>query len=330
MSMDKKGQTKSLKEKTRKLLIILGGVLISLLVLAMAKDFIIKSVISAVATHLTGARIGMRAFSFGIFRQSIRIRDFRMYNPKGFPKGVLVELPRVNVDYDFVSLIKGKAHLKLLEVDLKEIVLVINEEGRLNVDSLKIAQHKDTYKTKPKKPLKIQIDLLNLNIGKIVSKDYSAGPEPQVKAYDINIKKSYRNITSVEHLAVLILTEPMKEAGIKGAAIYGIAAMTVAGIIPVAVVSGFAGRDSSHKDFDVNIKTLFDITREVLKKTASISKEEKDRAIYADVSGARVTVKFEKIASNTTRLTVSARKYMLPKPEIANGILYEITERLRK
>jgi membrane protein implicated in regulation of membrane protease activity len=317
----------------KKIIIIATIIIIALFIASLIKDQIIKSAVSVLATQVTGARVDINGFSLGVLKQSVRISGFKMYNPKGFSDGILMDLPKVAVDYDLISLLKGKLHLRLAEVDLKEIALENNKEGKLNVDSLKIAQQQEAKAAKEKKAAKqmpMQIDVLNLQMGRIVLRDYTAGKEPSVKVYDINLKKSYNNITSASQLAALILTEPMKHAGIKGAGIYGAALLTGVGVVPVAIVSALAGKDSVQQNLNIPIDNLYDISLRVLKRIGKVTKEDKAGGIIdAEVNGVSATLKLKKESPKNTQITISARKYMLPKPEVASGILYQITQDLK-
>ena len=317
----------------KKIVIILLVIIVGLFFLGFIKDQIIKSVVSAVATKLTGARVSIGSFSLGIFHQSVRIREFKMYNPEGFPEGILLYSPGISVSCDLFSLLSGKLHLTLVDVDLKEIGLEKNKEGRLNVDSLRIVQQgqgRESGEKKAARPLAMRIDLLNLQMGRIVYKDYSAGKEPITRVYDINLKKSYKNITSGEQLAALILTEPMKQAGIRGAEIYGVSMLAGVAVMPVAIVATFAGKDSVSQRLEISFGSLYEISLKVLTQSGEVNKEERDRGIItALVDGASLIIKLKKLSPQATQITISARKYMLPKPEIASGVLYKISEQLK-
>ena len=45
--------------------------------------------------------------------------------------------------------------------------------------------------------------------------------------------------------------------------------------------------------------------------------------------GADVLIKLENTPARKIKVVVSARQYMLPKPEIAGGVLYQIGEKLK-
>jgi len=294
------------------------------------KDQIIKSAITVIATQVTGTPVHIDGFSLGIFNQSVRISGFKIYNPKGFSKAILVDLPEINVKYDLDALFKKKLHLVSVVIEIKEIGLEKNKEGKLNVDELRVVKQGEKHESKPSEQMPMQIDVLTLSMGRIVSKDYTVAGEPVVKVYDINMRKSYKNITSAQQLAALILAEPMKAAGIQGAAIYGAVMLTGVAVLPVAVALTLIGRDSVQQDFIATFNNVFEETLKVLKRQGKITKEDKIRGIISvTINSAQINVKIIKKAGNKTQVVVSARKYLLPKPEIAGGVLYRISEKLK-
>jgi uncharacterized protein involved in outer membrane biogenesis len=308
----------------KKFLIILGIVVCSLACIAFIKDQIIKSVVTVVASNITGAPVHMDGFSMNIFSSTIRITGFEMYNPNGFPEGLLVSCPKINIIYDRSSLFTQKPHFLLVEVELKEMVLTKNKEGKLNVDSLKIVQQ-----AKSSVPVPMKIDLLNLSIGKIVYKDYTTGTQPSVRVYDVNRHKSYKSIPTAQQLAVLVLSEPMKAAAIKNAEIYGVAMLAGVAVLPVAVVATFIGKDSVQQTIDASFEHTYEISLEVVKSMGTITKEdESNGVIKADIHGSAVALILRKAADNKAEITISARKYMLPQLDIAGGVLYQILDKL--
>lgn len=294
------------------------------------KDQILKSVVTVVATGVTGAPVHVDGFSLGIFNQHVRISGFKIYNPEGFSKSILVDLSKINVEYDLGALLKKKLHLANAEVELKEMELEKNKEGELNVDALKVVKQERKQEARSSGQMPMQIDMIKLGIGRIVFKDYSAGKEPVVKVYDINIHKSYKNITSAQQLAALILAEPMKAAGIQGAEIYGVAMLAGVAVLPVAIAARFAGKDSVQQEFAAAFDDVYTVSLTVLKQMGRVTREDKlEGIINADISSAQATLKIKKKSGNKTEVIVSARKYFFPKPEIAGGVLYEISEKFK-
>ncbi len=318
--------------KKKIILILLSFVVI--VVFSIARDFIIKNIVTVVATNLTGAPTHIGGFSLSIIKQSIRISDFKMYNPKEFPRDILVDIPNIGVTCNMGALLKGKIHFKQMDIDLKELGLAKNKQGKLNVDSLKIVEDqksaKDKGVKKPAKELAIQMDVVNLSMGRLVNKDYSAEGQPIIKVYDINLKKSYKNITSAQQLAVLIMSEPLKAAGIKGAKIYGAMLLTGVAVLPVAAAFTFAGKDYAEGDFNVSWDQAYESGIKQLERAGKIkSGNQQNGVISANVNGAGITLRLKKIKDNKTHIIVSARKFGLPQVETAAGILYRLSEELK-
>jgi len=309
-------------------------VLVAIFLLGITKDIIIKSVITIVASKVTGAPVHIDSFSMGIFNQTVKISGLKIYNPQGFSRGILINVATANVTYDLGALLKKKIHLAKVEFDLKEMDLEKNKGGKLNVDSLKVAKREDGGKGKetgkPAKQLPLSIDMFRLDMGKLIYKDFSLGKEPSVQVYDINIHKVYKNITSAQQLAALIMSEPMKAAGIQGAKIYGAAILTGVAVLPVAAVLTFAGKDSVKQEFNSGLDAVYKVSLAILKQMGNVNKEDKaGMVISAKVNSADVTIKLRKISNNKTEVTISARKYFIPKPEIAGGVLYKISEKIK-
>ncbi len=184
----------------KKILIIIGLIIVVLIGFSILRDQLIKSAISFVGSNVLGARMELGGFSLGIMTQSAKLSGFKIYNPAGFPPGILLDMPKVSVDLDMLSILKGKLHIQSAVVDLREVDIVKNKDGQLNVDSLKVAQQgkkPEAEKSKPDKAGKVmplQIDTMTLSIGSVLVKDYSKEGEPSIEAYDVGIKdKTYKN-----------------------------------------------------------------------------------------------------------------------------------------
>lgn len=320
---------------------VIAVVVIIFFVLGVIKNLVVKTILTSGASHVMGTKVHIDGFAFGVFKQAVRIKGFKVYNPKGFPKGVLVDLREVSVEYDLPAILKGKLHLPLIAIDLKEMVIVKNEDGKLNVDSLKIAQQKvkpDKEKVREKKGKKdstkqmaIQIDEARLNLGKVIVKDYSKGEAPIILAYDIGVKdKLYKDIKSAEQFAALIMVEAMGPVGMKGAAIYGAATILGVGFLPAGIAGVLIGKDSSIAEYEVSRSKAYNETVGLIKKIGEIVKEERDAySIKAKVYGSDITIEIAEKERRKTEIRIKARQFMLPKPEIAEGIMYQISEILR-
>ena len=315
------------------IIIIILAVLIGL---GIVKDQVIKAAVQIGVSRVLGTNVRVGGFSFGILRQSVRVKALKVDNPKGFPGGSMLDITEVGVDYDLPALLGGKLHFPLVLLDLNEMVVVKNPDGALNVDALKVAERKETTPAaKPEKasqPLSLKIDVLRLNVSKVIYKDYTQGKEPLVQVFDVNLKdKTYKDIQSAQQLAALVMVEAMKPTAIKGAKIYGVAAILCAGFLPVGIAGTLLGKDSGKVEFPVSFDRAYQAALDVLGKNGTIfSTDKTEGLIKADVNGHNVTAKIAKLDQGRMEIVIAARKLLIPRPEVARGILYQIQEELNK
>ena len=196
----------------KKLLVIIIGVLAVLIVLSFLKDVIVKTSVEKGVGLVTGLRLNIRSMNVSILRTLVGIKNLRLFNPEGFKDEIMLDMPEIYVDYNLPEIIKGKIHLEEMRLDLREFVVVKNEEGKLNLDSLKVVQAQKEGKKPAEKEAKmpeIQIDSFELKIGKVVYKDYSRGGAPSVKEFSLNLDEKYENITDPYALVSLIVVKSL-------------------------------------------------------------------------------------------------------------------------
>jgi len=309
----------------KKFLIWLGIVVISLACITIFYNLIIKSVLTTVASRITGAPVHMDGFQLNILSSTIHISGFKIYNPSGFPEGILVSCPKIKVIYDRATLFRQKRHFLLVDIELKELQLTKNKVGKLNVDSLKIVQQ-----SKSSAPIPMQIDLLTLSIGKIVYKDCTIGTESGMRVYDVNRHKSYKGILTAQQLALLVLAEPIKSAAIKNADICGVALVKGVAVLPVAVAETFIGKDSLQQTIDASFEHVYEISLQGIKRIGTVTEHDASGGVIkANINGATVALMLSKGIDNKTKITISARKYLLPQLDIAAWVLYQIIDTLQ-
>ncbi|MCK4852277.1 MAG: hypothetical protein KAS86_04100 [Candidatus Omnitrophica bacterium] len=192
---------------------LIVAVLAIVLVLSVAKNTIARISVERGVRLVTGLSLKMKSLDIGIIRTLIDINDLRLFNPPGYEDRVMLDMPEIFVDYDLPAIIRGRIHLEKVRINLKEFVVVKNDKGELNLDSLKSVQQqkkaeKPAARKKGKAP-EIQIDVLELKIGKVIYKDYSAGGKPAVKEFDINIDEKFRNIDDPNKLISLIVVKAL-------------------------------------------------------------------------------------------------------------------------
>ncbi|MFC1590557.1 hypothetical protein ACFL42_03605 [Candidatus Omnitrophota bacterium] len=198
-----------------KILKIVIGIIIVVLVLSFFKDVIIKTSVEKGVQVVTGLKLRIQGFKVGIINTLVGIKGLQLFNPAGFKDRVMLDMPEIYVDYDLPAALKGKVHLSEMRINMKELVVVKNEKGELNLDSLRVvqAEKKGAGQKMKGAPMgaipEIQIDKLSLKIGKAIYKDYSKGGKPSVQEFDVNLDETYTNITNPYKLFSLILVKTL-------------------------------------------------------------------------------------------------------------------------
>jgi hypothetical protein len=196
----------------KKLLVIAVGVIAILIVLSFVKDIVIKTSVEKGVEVVSGLRLNIRNLNVGIIRTLVGIKGLKLYNPSGFRDRTMLDMPEIYVDYNLPAIMKGKVHLNEMRINMQEFSVVKNERGQLNLDSLKVVQAQKEGTSPEEKEAKVpemQIDDLELKIGKVVYKDYSGGGEPLVKEFNLNIDERYQNITDPYSLISLIVVKAL-------------------------------------------------------------------------------------------------------------------------
>lgn len=313
----------------KKIGIILIVVILSLVVF---KDFFIQCAISQVGASVLGAPVKVGSFAWDLINQKIQIRDLRVFNPPGFPSQPLIDIPAVDVNYDLPSLMKGNLHFPYINVDLKEMVLVKNAQGQLNVDALKVSQkstgQSSAQSSQPMRPL--SIDVMKLSLERTVYIDYTHADQPIVKVFDVGFKdKTFKNIKSVQQLSIVILTQGMGPTAIKSAAIYGVATILGASFFPVGIVAVLIGKDGAQEDYTTSFDYVYDTAVGLLQEVQEFVKGDRSRGlIKGNIDGGDLTVKIEQVGDKV-HVSASCRKMMIPHHEIASGFIYQLSARLK-
>ena len=182
---------------------------------------IIKTSVTTGVKAMTGLKLSIRSMNVGVFKSLIGINELQLYNPSGFEDDLMMDLPEIYVDYNLGAIMGGKAHLEEVRLNLKEFIVVKNDAGELNLDSLRVvketegeeAEKDDGKKEKTEMP-DIQIDLLALKIDRVIYKDYSKGAAPKVQEFNVHIDERYENITDPQSFVRLIIVKALKNTTI--------------------------------------------------------------------------------------------------------------------
>lgn len=311
---------------------IVIGFIAVLFLLTIAKDFLIKTAIELSAPKIIGAKIEIGSFSLGLLSHKIHIKDFKLYNPPNFPDQVFIDAPEIAVEADIGELLKGRMHFPLVIFNLKQALIFKNKEGKLNIDSLKIIEEqKEANKGKPTKLPVFKIDTLKLNIGKVIFEDYTHAPPVVIEGYDVSIKdKTLHNVDGIPKLVAAILVEALKPTAIRSAGLLAAQTLLGVGFLPAMAIGVVVAQDDVKEDLHYSFSRVYDESLKLVKEIGTLKKADaKEGQIFAKIYGADVVIQVQDKGWSKSSVSIKARKYLLARLEIANGILFQLKQRLK-
>ena len=309
---------------------ILSVLALIVIVSILSLNTILKFAFTGAASYSVGAPVKVDSLDLRISKGKITIKGFKIMNPKGFSRGILADVPLIDIEFGKDVFVNNALHFTRIEVVVKGVSVIKNKDQKLNINELRPSQDVEDQ-------TKMLIDTLVLSADKAVFMDYTAGSVPTVKVFNINIKENtYTNITSAEQLSAKIIAEIIGKTTIRGAAVYGAAALAgVTLTAPIAVPLGAAyllsRKDNTETTFNAGYDTVFDAAQQVIKDNGKLaSADNKNGAIKGTVDGVHIVVQVASVDKNKTNVIVSGRKFLLPKPTVAAGVLSEISKKVKK
>ena len=203
-----------------KLKIVLIGSLGLVVVLVLAKNVVANMAVTGAVKAITGLQLKIRRMDVGLTATRIGVEGLEVLNPAGFHDTVMVDLPEIYVDYDLGAFLSGRTHLKEVRLRLRELTIIKNERGQVNLHALhaiQASQQKAQTQAGAARPVApprpLHIDVLELQIGKVVYKDYSTA-SPHVREFTVNVHERFRNVTNPHAIAALIVTRALAKTTI--------------------------------------------------------------------------------------------------------------------
>lgn len=155
--------------------------------------------------------LGVNIEKLNIGLPNVSISGLKIYNPPGFKERLLADIPEVYMDFDLPAFFKNKVHLGKLKLEIKELAIILNEQGKLNVNSLALL----VPKPGKGKPPEVKIDELAVKIGKVSYKGYFPVAGAKSKDFDPNIDETFHNVTNPSKVSAEILQRILSRIGIE-------------------------------------------------------------------------------------------------------------------
>lgn len=207
----------------RKLIIytlVLFTIVISmLLLLNYGKNIVVRFYLEKTIKSTIDLRFAIEECSVSILNTDARIKNLTIFNPKEFKDKLMIDIAEIYIDFDTYALLKGKPYLRDLRINVDEIAIFKNKEGKLNLESLAVVkaseQEKNAAEISGVAIPAIRIDSFELKVKKVSYKDYSQALLPMIIEKDINVNERFENIENLSLVVRLILVEAIKKAAIE-------------------------------------------------------------------------------------------------------------------
>jgi len=206
----------------KKLLFRILLVLLMLMILSvLCRNFIARKAVEIGVTEVTGFPLKIGAVQVGLFSGQLAIHDLKLLNPPEFADSRFVDLPFFDLQYELGSLLRLAPHIKKIEVRINEVVIVKNEQGKTNANTIqdKVAppsgnsSEPASKSAAPAKRLAYQVDLLRVHIGTVVIKDYSKGQPPTERKLTLNRDVTFENISESTSVSALVTKVVLGQLG---------------------------------------------------------------------------------------------------------------------
>jgi hypothetical protein len=149
-------------------LVLLAIVLAVALVLL--KDTLARGYAEAQIRRETGFDAKIGKLQVSLFSPTITIENFVLYNPAEFGGSAFLDVPELHLEYNRNELAFQRFHLKLLRLNVREMNIVQDMQGRTNIVELmqRVSDDPEMKKHRDKQEYTFTgVDMLNLTLGKI-------------------------------------------------------------------------------------------------------------------------------------------------------------------
>ena len=199
-------------KKLFKWLFRLALVLVLLIVLlVLLRDPIAKALVERRIRQQTGLPVKIGKLSVGLRQPTLSIENFKLGNSPAFGGSTFIDVPLLRVQYDLSALRARRIHLNTVLLNLGELHIVQNKNGRTNLQALQERQkQKASASASGESGVEFTgIDTLRLTIGrlKFSSDKNSALNKETYVGYKNETVKNVKSLKDLEPLIARISLE---------------------------------------------------------------------------------------------------------------------------
>jgi uncharacterized protein involved in outer membrane biogenesis len=180
------------------ILLALAGVVVVILL----RDTMTKEILVSRLRSRTGLEAEISAVHVGLLSPTITIEGLKLYNTADFGGTVCLDIPELHLEYDASALRARQLHLTLLRLDVADLSLVVDKNGRSNFETLKKKSKEPGRHSSAVEKLKFTcIDVMIVTLGKFHLANLASGRGEEI---NFGVKNQIlRNVKSGADLSSL-------------------------------------------------------------------------------------------------------------------------------
>ena len=167
-------------------LVVLTGV-------ALCRQIIAQKAVETAIRQTTGFPIRIESLHIDPWHSRFAAGGIQLFNPPEFTERLFADVPHVYVDYEFGSLFCARAQITRADLHIREVVIVKNTNGHSNIEQLRGLGMYEAEGRSVARPF--QIDTLNLQIGRVVTKEYNKDGSCKESTRVLDMTVTFRNVT---------------------------------------------------------------------------------------------------------------------------------------
>jgi uncharacterized protein involved in outer membrane biogenesis len=135
--------------------------------LVLLKDVLLEEYLEAQFRRATGIEVQLGRVESALFSPVLTLESVRLYNPPEFGGAPFLDASEIHLEYDRAALLRGTLALRLLRVNLAELVVVEDGQGGQNLRAL-LVRAAATFRNRGGAPFEFGgIGTLNLTVERI-------------------------------------------------------------------------------------------------------------------------------------------------------------------
>ena len=143
--------------KLRRVILWIVGVLVVLvLALQMLGGYLAKSFLESGLSQQLSTEVRIGSVQVSLWRNRASVNKVKIANWEGFKKENFVEIPRIDMEVNFLSLLGKEVVIKRILLEKPKLIIEKMEDGKSNISRLKEALMTSRQEVSPVRPLEIK------------------------------------------------------------------------------------------------------------------------------------------------------------------------------